>query len=124
MMKKAFVFVSVFLVFLSGLNGKLLPLFAAQYDYQNYNHGYYPECDRCGCNPCCCGETSVAESAPDQLPPPTPPPCSTPCEAPCAAATCGTGCGMSMCALGIAIAALCAAAAIIVSSGNGAGHNH
>lgn len=119
-MKRALLLLAVVLTF---FHGKSYPLFAAQYDYQNYNHGYYPECDCCGCNPCCCGET-VAESAPDQLPPPTPAPCSKPCESPCAASVCGTGCGISMYALGIGIAALCAAAVIIISSGNGSAHNH
>ncbi|NGX55752.1 MAG: hypothetical protein KR126chlam2_01394 [Chlamydiae bacterium] len=72
------------------------------YDYQNYNHGYCPECS---CTPCEC--QSADQSSP------CPPACD-----PCASA-CGADCGISMCALGIGLAALAAAAAIIVSSGNG-----
>lgn len=160
-MKKTIIFLSIFLTFFSGKMPSLIAnelaadqaerteqliveqqeqLVADQFDYQNFNHGYYPNCDRCGCNPCGCpGGCSAAEpSAPDQLPPPTPPPasdCSSPCEvpppvpaqcvpppcapAPCAASVGKKDCCISVWAIGIAIAALCAAAAIIVSSGNG-----
>ncbi len=80
------------------------------YDYQNYNHGYCPECE---CSPCTCqpsGEQTTCPAA-----------CSS-CEG--NAPVCGTECGISICALGVAVAALAAAAAIIISSGNGStSHN-
>lgn len=108
-------------------------------DYQNYNHGYCPSCQ---CYPCKCATCPPAAipvpppappaaapcAAPGTCAPPTPPcaipepscaaPPPAPCPTPCAPA-CGTECGISICALGIGIAALATAAVLIVSSGNG-----
>lgn len=82
-------------------------------DYQNYNHGY---CPTCNCEPCTCG-------SPQPPPPPCPEP-GGPCD-PCAP-VCGTECGVSICAIGVGVAAVAAAAAIIVtsSSGNRSSHHH
>jgi len=104
-MKKLIILFCAGIVALSGTffadTGKL-------YDYQNYNHGYCPECS---CYPCEC------ECQPEDAPCPCPPSCD-----PCAS-VCGTDCGISMCALGIGLAALAVAGVIIVSSGNGStGH--
>ncbi len=106
------------------------------FDYQNYNHGYCPDCNYC---PCRCGGGSCPNNSCEtpapypQDPPPCPPgaPCGTPtpCAAPCAPApcdpcdpcapVCGTECGISVCAIVVGIAALAAAAAIIICSSNG-----
>lgn len=130
-MRKIITFLAIFLALFSGKNTSVLntPLFAAQFDYQNFNHGYCPTCDKCGCNPCSCCPTPSSETT-DQLPQPTPPPaspcntgCNTACDNPCAASVNGTQCGISICAIGIAVAAIAAAAAIIISSGNGHAHH-
>src|ERR1700722_2803627 len=105
------------------------------FDYQNYNHGYCPQCSCCPCKcngpvpqpcapcgnaPCApCGEAPCAPCAPAPCAPCAPAPCAPPCgPQPCAPA-CGVDCGISLCAIGVAVAALVAAAVIIVSSGNG-----
>lgn len=85
-------------------------------DYQNYNHGYCPECS---CYPCRC-DVPCPEEAPCD-PCPVPNPCN-PCD-PCAP-VCGTECGVSICAIGIGLAAVAAAAAIIIASGNGGSTEH
>ena len=77
--------------------------------YQNFNHGYCPSCD---CTPCC-GTCNSSEDEGAYCAP-----CGDLCEPPCAP-ICGTQCGISICAIGIAVAAVVAAAAIIIASGNG-----
>ncbi len=69
------------------------------------------------------------QDPPPQDPPPQDPPPASACAptsacAPCTAPVCGTECGISICALGIGIAALVTAAVIIVSSGNGSSSHH
>lgn len=111
-------------------------------DYQNYNHGYCPECN---CYPCRCdGTCPPTEDNPNpcpscpsgkcsagELPPPPvgdgekkecnvckqPNPCDP-------APVCGTNCGISLCWVGLAIAGVAAAAAIIVTSNNGSTPSH
>lgn len=106
------------------------------FDYQNYNHGYCPDCSYCPCR-CQTGacNSNSCESAPPypKTPPPCPPgtpcqavaPCPSPCQAPCqtpcnpcdpAAPVCGSPCGISICAILVAIAAVVGAGAIIVAS--------
>lgn len=199
-MNKALIVICMFLASLPGVF-RITPLLAEQFDYQNYNHGYYPTCERCHRNPCqcqnrpgmgainapprppgscpegycgsagdgtpcdgaspcyypaqpsCgipaytspintaapCGQqceepadppASNTEKTCDPCQPPGQAPCGqapcaeAPCEKPCdPAPVCGTDCGISICALGIGLAALAAAAAIIVSSGNGKSHH-
>lgn len=96
-------------------------------DYQNYNHGYCPDCN---CYPCKCGG-GAQDSPPypvQDAPPPACAPCgNAPCKKPdpCAPApVCGTNCGISLCYVGLAIAGVAAAAAIIVTSNNGSVHSH
>lgn len=95
-------------------------------DYQNYNHGYCPECS---CYPCCC-QGGSCDAAPTDCAAPCaqPTPCAAPCNVPtpCApcAPVCGTECGISICAIGIAIAAVAAAGAIIIASSNGGSSSH
>lgn len=93
-------------------------------DYQNYNHDYCPTCD---CNPCRCNYGPVSTPCqPNVCEPSVCDPCDAnvcepsvcePCN-PCAP-VCGSECGISVCAIGVAIAALATAAVLIVSSGNG-----
>lgn len=108
--------------------------------YQNYNHGYIPTCENCGQSPCECNPCAAANSCPPcgTVPPSGATPCNAapcnncngngcnscngngscdPCD-PCAA-VCGTQCGISIVAIGVALAAVIAAAAIIIASGNG-----
>lgn len=116
------------------------------FEYQNYNHGYCPECH---CSPCRCGlggfgpmpppppppvPPTAAYAGPDcnsgQCPPqprceavpqpeqPIPPAVAQPCQKPCAPA-CGAACGVSITTLGVVVAAIAIAAVIIVTSGNG-----
>ncbi|MBS0623392.1 MAG: hypothetical protein JSS62_02095 [Verrucomicrobia bacterium] len=99
-------------------------------DYQNYNHGYCPECNYypCQCDTGYCPNVNSCSSCPNGAPPcpPEPPACPPP------ASTCGSCnsydpfapvgggmCGVSICAIAVAIAAVAAAAAIIVGSSNG-----
>jgi hypothetical protein len=120
-------------------------------DYQNYDHGYCPECNcyPCRCNateeelgietelpapPCApCGAAVVPPGA-LPLPVPAPPPaaavaakkCPTckkpdPCDP---APVCATNCGVSLCWIGIGIAVVATAAAIIVSTNNGRDPTH
>ncbi|MCH9608948.1 MAG: hypothetical protein S4CHLAM45_03110 [Chlamydiales bacterium] len=114
------------------------------FDYQNYNHGYCPDCNYCPCRcdveSCPSGNPSCPPQKENYTPPypkeptPCPPtesnaaPCApTPCATttcdPCAP-VCGAECGISVCAITVAIAAVAAAAAIIVASSNGAGSVH
>lgn len=97
-------------------------------NYQNYNHGYCPECN---CAPCGCAQppAPVPAPPPGAVPPPPPAACApcqqqpcSPCD-PCAP-VCGAECGVSICAIGVGIAALAAAAAIIVASGSGSSSTH
>lgn len=79
-------------------------------DYQNYNHGYCPECN---CYPCRCDGPGGCE------------PCNTcavpdPCNP---APVCGTQCGLSVCAVALAIIIVAGVAAIIISS-SGSSHTH
>jgi len=67
--------------------------------YQNYNNGY---CSTCSNAPCGCGEPCSNEE------------CS--CE-PCAP-VCGTECGISIRAIAVALVAIAAGTAIIITSGN------
>lgn len=116
------------------------------FEYQNYNHGYCPECH---CSPCRCGLNGGQGPALLPPPPPTaayaapgpgcpgggcppeprceavpqpqqpiPPAVAQPCQKPCAP-VCGTTCGVSITTLGVVIAAIATAAVIIVTSGNG-----
>jgi len=119
-------------------------------DYQNYNHGYCPDCSCCPCRcipvgpgPCGSGTCDPCDSdacdpyggiaqpvgpavelppgspGPGPLPPPPPGDSAcNPCAPPCAP-KCGTECGISVCALGIAIAAIATAAVLIICSGSG-----
>jgi hypothetical protein len=116
-------------------------------DYQNYDHGYCPECNcyPCQCNamaeelgeeegalpppPCGpCGAAVPASAAFGTLPPP-PPAAAAACEEcekpdPCdPAPVCATNCGISLCWIGLGIAVIATGAALIVSSNNG-GHSH
>lgn len=124
-------------------------------DYQNYDHGYCPDCN---CYPCRCNAAAAAEEAGAAgLPPPpcaacgaaippgaplppfpnpeaaaaaaataasnAPPPCKKP--DPCdPAPVCATNCGISLCWIGLGIAVVATAAAIIVSSNNGRTPSH
>ncbi len=81
-------------------------------DYQNYNHGYCPDCN---CSPCKCGACESSDpAAPSTCAKPNP--CAPP------ATTCATECGISLWCIGIGLAALITAAVLIVGSNNG--HNH
>lgn len=107
-------------------------------DYQNYNHGYCPDCN---CAPCSCTEQPAACEQPcNPCAPaaPSPSPCvaapsaapcnpcapAAPCAAPCdpCAPVCGAECGISWCAIAVGVAALVAAAVIIFTAGHGDGH--
>jgi hypothetical protein len=102
----------------------ILPLEAASstfMDYQNYNHGYCPSCN---CYPCRCAELDPAESpcAPCNPPPVAPPNAPKPCVKPdpCNPAPVqACNCGISLWWVGLGIAGLAAAGAIIVSNNNG-----
>src|SRR5262245_9607833 len=107
-------------------------------DYQNYNHGYCPDCN---CHPCKCNSQAetvgapacASVAAPPACAPATPAPCApvtpapcAPCKAPCEkpepcapAPVCATNCGISLCWIGLGLAVVATAAAIIVSSNNG-----
>ncbi len=121
-MKKAFTLFSMLLItFGTALKG----YDSTFMDYQNYNHGYCPECS---CYPCKCDVPyyNVEPGPPPPVPPPPPPcpvpdPCS-PCD-PCAP-VCGTQCGISICAIGVAIAGVAAAAAIIIGTGGSSSTAH
>ncbi len=104
-MKQMRALVTLFLLFGTPLSAADNPFL----DYQNYNHGYCPECD---CAPCACGD-------------PAPAPCAASggaCD-PCAP-VCGTECGVSICAIGVVVAAIAGAAAIIIVSGSGSSTTH
>lgn len=141
-MKKALTVLLTFLMAISPLSMRANTIF----DYQNYNHDYCPNCQCAPCkcsgavnSPCSrgtCPPTPRCEPVPQPVPPIPPaavPPCGAcaapaapcaPCKAPCAPA-CGTTCGLSVCTIGVVVAALVAAAVIIVSSGNGSDpHSH
>ncbi|MCC5832475.1 MAG: hypothetical protein JJU12_05460 [Chlamydiales bacterium] len=81
-------------------------------NYQNYNHGY---CPGCNCAPCGCPQPAAPPPSAASNPPSPPPPCN-PCD-PCAP-VCGAECGISLCAIGVGIAALAIAAGIIAASGS------
>ncbi len=117
-------------------------------DYQNYNHGYCPECS---CYPCRCapspnGSCETGTCPDDYYDPNTEyyddpnascdsvEPCD-PCNEVCVGQPCydpadpnapgqGTTYGISVTAIGVAVAAVAAAAAIILSAGNGASTSH
>jgi hypothetical protein len=132
------------------------PLHAASdtfMDYQNYTHGYCPECN---CYPCQCNAKAAEEvgEEPGALPPPPCGPCGAAvpsaafgvlpppppavaaaaaeeaaeeCEKPnpCdPAPVCATNCGISLCWIGLGIAVVATAAAIIVSTNNGRTPTH
>lgn len=93
-------------------------------DYQNYNHGYCPECNNypCQCDSGCCPNADPCTTCPNtatSAPPyplepqtcPAPNPC-TPCEE-------GDVCGISVYWIAIIIVAIATAAAIIVGANNG-----
>ncbi len=96
-------------------------------DYQNYNHGYCPDCN---CYPCRCAENVDAPVPPPPPPPPpgaaaaVPPPPASPCgpkpDACTPATICATNCGISLWIVGLVIAGVATAGALIVSSNNGA----
>jgi hypothetical protein len=129
-------FISFICIFLLAL---ALPLEAVSntfIDYQNYNHGYCPECN---CYPCRCPTPppntaekqpcatcpNGEEPTPDAVPgnPPTCNPCPKP--DPCdPAPVCGTNCGISLWWVGLIIGGLAAAGAIIISSNNGSDPTH
>lgn len=116
-------------------------------DYQNYNHGY---CPKCNCYPCQCkylqgtpgpGPVDGPEAIDDpdaddddedyddeegDIPPPpacrAPAPATTPCDDP--APVCATNCGVSLCVVGVAIAAIATTAAILISANNGGDPAH
>lgn len=88
-------------------------------DYQNYNHGYCPDCN---CYPCRCAENldeALPIPPPDAAPPIPPPPCAAKPDACNPAPVCGTNCGISLWWVGLIIAGVAAAGAVIVSSNNG-----
>lgn len=141
-MKKT-IYLSIFLALLAGLRLPAEAVAAMEdqeevaqseiIDYQNYNRGYQPGCDGCDCPtpqyplpgaPPPCSGTSCAPPPPPPPPPcvpakPPPSPPGAPCdEEPCAA-ECGAQCGLSMCALGLGLAALAAVGAIIISANGG-----
>lgn len=113
-------------------------------DYQNYDHGYCPDCNcakckcgggdkspscsegedgepsscqGCGGNPGSCKKCSqgAKEGSPSCK---TPDPCDPP------ATSDSAQCGISIWCLGIGVAAIAAAAVVIVSSNNGSVSNH
>lgn len=92
-------------------------------DYQNYNHGYCPDCN---CAPCNCGQPPACEDpgAPQCEAPCNPCAAGAPCAPPCdpCAPVCGAECGISWCAIAVGVAALVAAAVIILTAGHGDGH--
>lgn len=102
-------------------------------DYQNYNHGYCPECQ---CYPCKCEVHNPDGSNPCPCPAhgSNPHPCPenhgkqvntcVPPDPCCPAPVCGGACGLSICVIGLGIAVLAAAGAIIVSSNNGSANGH
>lgn len=101
-------------------------------DYQNYNHGYCPDCNYypCRCDTGYCPDANPCPTCPHaegeyqppypQQPDACPATCNT-CDDVCdpCAPVCRNSCGISICAIAIAIAAVAAAAAIIVGSSNG-----
>ena len=131
------------------LTAGLIPLRAANdtfMDYQNYNHGYCPDCN---CYPCKCKPYSNVPSCAtcddddeddcddecedcddddecDEECDEDEDECDD-CEAPdpCnPASVCGTNCGISICWIGLGIAGIATAAAIIVGSNNGSRASH
>lgn len=122
-------------------------LFAANdtfIDYQNFNHGY---CPTCNCYPCTCAvppdralQPQIPPPPPGEVPPivpPPPPPPGPDGPPPCGAAPCasacapcdpcapivGLKCGVSFCAVGVAIVAVVAAAAIVIATSGGTSHS-
>ena len=108
-----------FLIFLIAFSSLLSAASNTFMDYQNYNHGYCPDCN---CYPCKCNAGGACphgvsgEGSCNLCPKPDP--CCPP------ATSCGTQCGVSVCAIGATIAIVAGVAAIIVSSGNGTAHAH
>lgn len=124
-------------------------------DYQNYNHGYCPDCNSCPCNcpaqpyqscplpqdncpnaqpynqniqPCYPNSTPSCPSCPNHQSQACP---QSPCQVSCPLPPCdpgapiaGTNTGVSICAIGISLLAVGAAAALIVTSNNGSNHTH
>lgn len=89
-------------------------------DYQNYNHGYCPSCSYCPCK--CDAQSGCEGQAPCNAPAAA---CAAPCEqkecSPCdpQPRDCGYKCGVPVCAIVVAIGALAAAAAILLSTNAG-----
>ncbi|MFZ0566052.1 MAG: hypothetical protein WAM28_07700 [Chlamydiales bacterium] len=128
-MKKKFTFLPLLLSLSISLGNKVAAADSTFIDYQNYNHGYCPECS---CYPCRCDVPYYAEPVPVSpayappppplgSPPPDPCPVPDPCDSACdpCAPTCGTECGLTICTVGVVIVALAATAAIVISSGEG-----
>lgn len=106
---------------LLGISSSLKASSSTFLDYQNYNHGYCPECN---CYPCRCAQ---ANGDPDLEVPPQAPesPCNTcakpdPCDP---APVCATQCGVSLCCIGGVIALVAAAGAILIGINNGHSHS-
>lgn len=110
-----------FTLFCALLTLSLSPLRASDtfVDYQNFNHGYCPDCN---CYPCRCGEENFldAEDPCDDEPCDEcekPDPCNPAC-------VCGTNCGISLWVVGLVIAGVATAGALIIGSSNGIVPNH
>lgn len=109
-MRKMIGFLSIFvMVFGTTLSAADNPYL----NYQNYNHGYCPECNNA---PCSCAQPCSPNS------------CQTYCD-PCdpCAPVCGTECGISLCAIGVGVVAVAAAVAIVIAASNGndsSSHSH
>lgn len=122
--------IAIFCIISTFLSPKLVAANDTFFDYQNYNHGYCPDCNYYPCR-CDTGYTPCP-TCPNSTVPPAPYPqdpdacpngaCGT-CNDVCdpGAPVCKSTCGISICAIAVAIAAVAAAAAIIVGSSNGSG---
>ncbi len=131
---------SIFFVLLIAAGSQLSAASNTFLDYQNYNHGYCPDCNCCPCK--CAGGGCYAPQppppppSPNQPPPPPPPPgdpqdpinpqgaCKKP--EPCcppATSTC-TECGLNIVYVGLGIAAVVTAATILIGMDNGSVHSH
>lgn len=93
-------------------------------DYQNYNHGYCPDCNCCPCK--CAGGGCYAPDNPNSPQDPVnpqgscqkPDPCCPPATSVC------TQCGLNVIYVGAGIAIIATVASIIVGSNNGHVYSH
>ncbi|MCC5832476.1 MAG: hypothetical protein JJU12_05465 [Chlamydiales bacterium] len=106
----------VFASFLLAFSSTLTAASNTFMDYQNYNHGYCPDCN---CFPCKCpgGVPPSQNPGNPQGTCPKPNPCCPPATTAC------TQCGLNIVYIGLGIAVLATAATIIIGSGNGTVHN-